>query len=232
MVNGMVGNAGANGRSFGRRRRYPFGRGNERGAAIFVVLLVVAVLTGLGVFAAHMAGLNQRLSGYAWQSSLSMNAAELGTFVVAGDLSTSAASAYMQLVLNARERCSANDYAGEAGEGAPCYRLTSDDVRRRLQAENSVAPELFDTGQTLLAGQGLVGDFVIELTDPTPLQRPVPGMDQGGTGPRFRYMQLTLTGIGRVGPAHQQGNGTVTAASRGTAIRANRAIVQVGPLPY
>ena len=107
--------------------------------------------------------------------------------------------------------------------------------RRRVEVRvptTSVAPELFDTGQTSLAGQGLVGDFVIELTDPTPLQRPVPGMDQGGTGPRFRYMQLTLTGIGRVGPAHQQGNGSVTAASRGTAIRANRAIVQVGPLPY
>lgn len=203
-------------------------RASERGAAIFMVLLVIAVLTSLGLFAGHVAGLNQRISGYGWQSTLSEYAADMGTLAVASELSTEAASGYMQMVFAGEEDCTANQYLDETVGTLPCYRLTKADIQRRLAGEGE-AQSLFDATATAVGGQYLTGDFVIELTDPGPSTRPIPGMDQGGTGPRFRYMQLTLTGIGRIRPVSGQNEEVVSSTA---AIRSNRAVVQVGPLPY
>lgn len=226
MVKLMVRSAILRGRRGGACRMS--GRTSERGAAIFMVLLVIVILTSLGVFAGHVAGLNQRISGYGWQSTLSEYAADMGTLAVASELSTAAASGYMQMVFAGEEMCTANQYLDESAGVLPCYRLTKADIQGRLAGEGEAQP-LFDTAATAMAGQYLTGDFVIELTDPGPSTRPIPGMDQGGTGPRFRYMQLTLTGIGRIRPVSGQAEQVVSSTA---AIRSNRAVVQVGPLPY
>lgn len=201
-------------------------RRQQRGASIFVVMSVITVLTAVGIFAAHTAGLNQRISGYAKQSTQSAYMADLGTVAVVDELSGGKALAYMQLVMAGNESCRANQYI--TGISAlPCYRLTKTDIENRMKTESGADYLIDSSGTSLSSPMALLrGDFLVELTDPGPVGRPVAGMDQSGIGPRFRYMQLTFSGTGVVRP-----DDTNQQSVRLAAIRANRAIVQVGPLP-
>ncbi|MCU0690411.1 MAG: hypothetical protein MUF54_03330 [Polyangiaceae bacterium] len=201
----------------------------QRGAAIFVVMLVLTVLAGVGMFAAHAAGLNQRLSGYARQATQSEYVADYGTIAAIDELSAGTANDYMQLVLAGEESCRANQYITSAPPNLPCYRITKTDITKRMASEPNAAEAMFDpSGGSLSAAALPVGaDFAVELTDPGPAGRPVAGMDQSGVGPRFRYMQVTFSGVGQVRP--QDGSDNMVAKM--SAVRANRAVVQVGPLP-
>jgi hypothetical protein len=203
---------------------------NQRGAAIFVVISVVTVLTAIGMFAAHNAGLNQRLSGYARQATQSEYVADYGTMAVVNEMSTGAAPAYMQLVASSNEVCRANQYTPSQGVGMPCYRLTRRDLEQNLKNETGVEISLFSPSGLSSSTDEVAADFVVEMTDPGPAGAPVAGMDQTGIGPRFRYMQLTFSGTGQVRPASSEMS--PESIAKMSAVRANRAIVQVGPLPY
>ncbi len=206
-------------------------RRNERGAAIFVVISVITVLTAVGMFAAHTAGLNQRMSGYARQAAQSEFVADYGTMAAVNEMSSGAAPAYMQLVVAGSEKCRANQFVPGGGVGLPCYRLTKADIETRMKDEVGAATTLFTATGLSASDNPLTADFVVEMTDPGPAGRPVAGMDQSGLGPRFRYMQLTFSGTGQVRPTPAS-DAENDAVAKMSAVRANRAVVQVGPLPH
>jgi hypothetical protein len=189
----------------------------------------IVVLTAIGIFAAHTAGLNQRMSGYARQGTQSAYVADLGTVAAVDELSSGAAPAYMQLVTSGAESCRANQYVTDT-PGLPCYRISKADIEKRMELEDGAASELLDPSGLSSELAALEADFVVELTDPGPAGRPVAGMEQSGIGPRFRYMQLTLSGTGMVRPDSDSGPSDDSIAKLST-VRANRAVVQVGPLP-
>ena len=205
-------------------------RRNQRGASIFVVMSVLMVLTAAGVFATHVAGLNQRMSGYAKQATLSTYIADMGTMAVVDELSNGSASAYMHLVLAGTDDCQANPPEVVPGDRHPCYRLTKRDIEQRMASEVGAASRLFDASGLSTPLSPLTADFVVEMTDPGESIKPIAGMDQSGVGPRFRYLQLTFSGVGQARPSDDllidQPIG------RMATVRANRAVVQVGPLPY
>jgi hypothetical protein len=182
------------------------------------------------MFAAHTAGLNQRMSGYARQASQSEFVADYGTMAAVNEMSSGAAPAYMQLVVAGTENCRANQFIVGGGEGLPCYRLTKRDIEKRMETESG-ATALFSPTGLSASDNPLTADFVVEMTDPGPAGRPVAGMDQSGLGPRFRYMQMTFSGTGQVRPTPAT-PAENEAVAKMSAVRANRAIVQVGPLPH
>src|SRR5260221_5745693 len=53
-------------------------RSGERGAALFIVVLVVTLLTAIGVFAVHATSLAQLASGYSRHEATAFYVAELG----------------------------------------------------------------------------------------------------------------------------------------------------------
>jgi Tfp pilus assembly protein PilX len=63
-------------------RTYTFMRSGERGAAVFVVMMAVLLLTALGVWAMRSAALTNTATGYQRASAQALFTAELG--VVAG----------------------------------------------------------------------------------------------------------------------------------------------------
>ena len=203
-------------------------RRRQRGASIFVVMSVLMVLTALGIFAVHNAGLNQRMSGYSKQATQSAYIADMGTLTVVDEMSGGAVAAYMQLVADGAEKCHANREV--PGDNLPCYRLTKSDLETRILGESGVPMNLVDTKGLSTPLSPLTADFVVELTDLGPSMKPVPGMAQSDVGPRFRYMQVTLSGLGHVRPAP----GTVSdgIVARIATVRANRAVVQAGPVPW
>jgi hypothetical protein len=79
-----------------------------------------------------------------------------------------------------------------------------------------------------LGTASLDGNFVVEMTDPGPVEKPIPGESAGGA-PRFlNYLKVTLSGYGQVRSATgtnvcDQGSSTTAA------VQAVRAHALIGP---
>jgi len=210
-------------------------RSQERGAAVFVVVMVLTSLTALGVFAIRASSMAGRASGYERQNTQNHYVGEYGLLTAVTELSSSRRTAYVQKMAagSNTETCVAN----KGRTGVPCYPIYANDVQKSV-ASNFAGRPLFEASSPTtipvvpgsLGPAGLDGDFVVELTDPGPVGLPVAGTDVGGSGTKFKYLQLTLTSIGQVRPA---GNPTACAPSV-TAVAGNetgRAFVVIGPLP-
>ena len=218
-------------RSFVRPRR-----ADERGAAVFVVVMVLTMLTAIGVFAIRAASMANLSSGYDRQNTQNHYVGEYGLLSAVAELSTTRRSAYVQKMGKGVEKCAGTKGVANLGAGIPCYHLYANDVARTVQSNFSGRP-LFEapsgTGSALVPGSlgpvALDGDFVVEMTDPGPVGLPVAGTDVGGSAAKFRYLQVTLTSTGQVRPA-----GDPTACTAGAVVAGNetgRAFVVIGPLP-
>jgi hypothetical protein len=191
-------------------------RARQRGAAVFIVLLVLTVLTGIGGFAMQSAGLNQRTSGYNRQATQTAYVAEYGLLAALDEISYGGqgmgdmASQYFTQMMAGQETCVANQYIDAGAEGGlPCYRLYSFDIQNRLTQANNGA-ELFDIdggslgpGPQYVAGKqpgAAQGDFVVELSDEPIPAGPIAGYDQGGVGPKQKWVLITVSGMGNVKP--------------------------------
>ena len=217
------------------KTRFPRRHG-ERGAAIFIVVMVLTMLTAIGVFAIRAATLAQAASGYDRQNTQNHYVGEFGLLTAVAELSTTKRSAYVDKMGKGIETCAATKGVTNLGSGIPCYHLYANDVAKAV-ASNFSGRQLFEppsgTGSSLLPGSlgpvALDGDFVVEMTDPGPVGLPVAGTDVGGSASKFRYLQVTLTSVGQVRPA-----GDPTACTAGAVVAGNeagRAFVVIGPLP-
>ncbi|MCL2822510.1 MAG: hypothetical protein FWD57_00825 [Polyangiaceae bacterium] len=208
------------------RTRFIVSRRRQRGSSIFVVMAVLLVLTAAGVFAVSTAGLNQRMSGYSRQATQSSYIADMATMAVVDEVSDNASS-YMALLQLGGEECRAIKYV-TGPEGKHCYKLTKRDVESMISKEVGSARELVDSDGISSPLSPLAADFVVELTDLGKSPRPVAGMNQSGIGPKFKYVQVTFSGMGQVRPI--SGGLSDESISKMAAARSNRAIVQVGPV--
>jgi hypothetical protein len=142
------------------------------------------------------------------------------------------------------EQCAALKGVTNPGGNVPCYHLYANDVQKAVNDNFSGRP-LFEStissgGLTpgSLGPGALDGDFVVELTDPGPVGMPVAGSDIGGTGPKFRYLQVTLTSTGQVRPSGtgacdgvSTSGGAVDVQGQIAGNETGRAFVVIGPLP-
>jgi hypothetical protein len=208
-------------------------RAGERGAAVFVVVMVLTMLTAIGVFAIRASSMANLSSGYDRQNTQNHYVGEYGLLSAVAELSTTKRSAYVQQMGKGTEKCAANK---GLGDGLPCYHLYAYDVAQSV-ASNFPGRPLFEapsgSGSALIPGSlgpvPLDGDFVVEMTDPGPVGLPVAGTDVGGSASRFRYLQVTLTSVGQVRPG-----GNPASCAAGAAVAGNetgRAHVVIGPLP-
>ncbi len=115
--------------------RFP-DRANERGAAIFVVVMVLTMLTAIGVFAMRAASLATTTSGYDRQNTQNHYVGEYGLLCAVTELSTTRRSAYVDKMSKAVETCSATKNVPNPGTGVPCYHLYAHDVQTTV-SENS-----------------------------------------------------------------------------------------------
>jgi len=213
------------------------GRAQQRGAAIFIVVMVLTLLTAIGVFAIRAATLGTATAGYDRQNTQNHYVGEYGMLTVVSELSTTRRSAYVTQMGIAHDKCWATKDLTDPSPGifVPCYRLYAHEIQNLLPTGRQLFdPSNADGGTLVTPGSlgpaALDGDFVVEMTDPGPVGAPVAGTDVGGTGPRFRYLQVTLTSIGQVRPS---GDPTSCVANS-AALAGNengRAFVVIGPLP-
>ncbi len=173
-----------------RRRR------QERGAAVFVVVLAITLLTAIGVFAVHTALMVDQASGYVRLARQTQYLAEYGTLTTATELGTLAGKTYSDLIYQGNSRCRAN---GALAAGTPCYKFDKAFLNRRTTAfgnQTILSEASPDTGVpgSLGLNADIVGDFTVELTDPGPVGQPVAGA-QAGAG---TFIKVTSTSTAQI----------------------------------
>jgi hypothetical protein len=225
--------------AYGNRRArasLPARRAGERGAAVFVVVMVLTMLTAIGIFAIRAASMANLSSGYDRQNTQNHYVGEYGLLSAVAELSTTKRSAYVEKMGKGVETCSATKGVKSLGTGIPCYHLYANDVAKAVST-NFSGRTLFEPANMKsspiipgsLGAAELEGDFVVEMTDPGPVGLPVAGTDVGGSAAKFKYLQVTLTSVGQVRPA-----GAPAACNAGAVVAGNeagRAFVVIGPLP-
>ena len=177
-------------------------RENQRGAAVFIVVMVVTLLTAVGIFAARSASLVDVASGHGRHSLQTQYVSEYGAVLVSHELSTPAASLYMERGSKGQDDCMATKDVNESVVGSPfCYSFQSAELQGRFDeqffaaADSNIAGSLdpFDE-----ATQGELGaQFVVDMTERIQVGN-VRGADisSGDLAPA----QVTLTARGFVSP--------------------------------
>jgi hypothetical protein len=211
-------------------------RKSERGTTVLVVVMVTTLVTAIGVLAVRNASLIDQAVGYSRQSSQTAALAELGTTVTVAEFGANKASALVNQMDIAPEKCVANKDPDD-GPYRPCYRLFKQDLEFSMQAGLN-QPLLVDTVAGSETGSfgptsSSFGDVFVEITEKGPTGRPVAGTDIGGTGMELKYARVTLTTTGEVRPRAPAG-GDDNICNAGIAAVASkkvmRARVVVGPI--
>lgn len=192
-------------------------RRDERGAAVFVVVLAITLLTAVGVFALRSASLVDQAAGYDRQASQTTYLAEFAGRAVAAEVGDGAARVYIDKVANGTDTCFANKLLNPNALDPnitylPCYKLFYNEIGSRVDAHfsgNTVLSDQSTTGAGSLGPQldatgaitPMEGVFVVEMTDPAE-STPTPGSAVGSNNPAntFRDVQLTFTAFAQVRP--------------------------------
>lgn len=202
---------------------------SERGAAVFVVVLAITMLTAVGLFAAHAATLVDQAAGYARMARQTQYLSEYGTLAAAAELGSGSAEPYFRQMLAGANACRAN--ASGTTLGKPCYKMFYSDLNARtnqplISDQSGDHPGFVgftDDGEN----DGVIGDFVVELTDPGPTGAPVAGTDLGGTGLTFRYVKVTATTTAHMRPPGAVCTNSISTLSGQQALRAH---LVIGPI--
>jgi len=219
-------------RALRRRRR------SERGAAVFVVVMVITLLTAIGVFALRSASLVDQATGYDRQMAQTLALTEYAGRAVSAELGNGAARNYLDKVANGKDDCFVNKNLDPNALNPsitaplPCYKLFMSEIDQRVGQNFSGAKVLIDQTTTAAGSLGpqldsatnpmitpQEGAFVVEMSDPAE-SVPTAGSALGGNNPAnsFRDVQLTLTAFGQVRPLDNgAGNPWCASGSRSTA---------------
>ena len=189
-----------------RRRR------RQRGASIFIVLLVVTLLTAIGIFTARSATMVDQAAGYDRQLIQTQYLTEYAGRAVSAELGDGAGKSYLDKVVQGTDTCQSNENLQviTAGAPIPCYKLYISEIAARVNTHTgnavidkqtvanagSLGPALGAAG----VGTEMDGVFVVEMTDPIE-SVPKAGSQLSGVGANaFRDVQLTLTAFGQIRP--------------------------------
>lgn len=210
------------------------GRSDERGATMFIVLMVLMILSAIGTFALSTARYEVQSAGYRRQRAQAQEAANFGGFAAQMSMDPSRANWYVQQLYK-------NELCPELAvpTGGACYHILAADVEKLalptgeklFVLPNSVSgvPE-GSYGLAATNADTVNGGFTVSLTEPAELQRPVAGWGSDPNANTVKFIDLTVTSMGAVFLDPNQ-NGIVEPAERpGAAIASARGHVIIGPL--
>jgi len=209
-------------------------RSDERGAAMFIVLMVIMILSAIGTFALSNARFEVQASGFLRQRAVSMEATTLGATAAMSEVAA-APDVYSKRIRNSAttgEICRAN--AGlPVTPAPPCFHLYALDIENRT---GLTATHLFERptgGFPGSLGTDLVsGGFWVELTEPLDVIRPVPGAPIDGSPGTPKFLDITLSSTGVVF-IDANANGIVDwplGEGQGAVFTSGRAHMIVGPI--
>ena len=219
----------------GRRAPPPRRRSRQRGATLFVVVLVITLLMGIGGFAARSAHIATAASGSERQMTQARYVAEYGLLFAAAKLSNGAAQQYLQMLRTpintgpTPELCFGQTITMLQ---RTCYRVLAADVTNDLAGASST----YNVCEPVVGGApGSLGmanaecDFVVELSDLSE-GFTLPGFDLGH-GKSLKFWYVTGTATGQVRIVNTGGNALDTTSAESSSTQTLRSHILVGPFP-
>ena len=173
-------------------------RDTERGATLFVVVLAITLLTGIGLYTVHSSALLARAAGNERQAQQTAYLAELGALATLSELATNP-GVYVPVAIQGKDDCRMNQGLSTSSVTLPsCYEKSSDTFVLAGTAQ-LFAADSFGTKEASATSYPISGHFLSETTDVAPALGPVPGMD-ATTRNAFRYYQAKITTIAQLQP--------------------------------
>ncbi len=210
------------------------GRSGERGATMFIVLMVLMILSAIGTFALSTARYEVQSAGYRRQRAQAQEAANFGGFAAQASMDPSRAAWYVQQLYK-NEPCA--DL--QVPTGGACYHIWSSDIEKSAlpTSENLfVQPNTvsgYPEGSYGIAAatvDTVNGGFVVSLTEPAELQRPMAGWGSDPNTNTVKFLDLTLTSMGVVFNDTNHDGIVQTLERPGAAFANARGHVIIGPL--
>jgi hypothetical protein len=204
-----------------RHRRFLSRRRSQRGATVLVVVCVLTLLSGIGIFAIRNIGRVDQAVGFSRQSSQTLAVAEYGTTAALAQIAVLGAE-YYSSQMDQGAKCQAN--SGFQGD-TTCYRMRRDEIEGT--AGNPLFVPTVAGSETGSFGPlaGTMGYVSIEMTEKYKTNFPVPGQKAGDTS----YVSVTLTTTGNVRPLD-----TTATDCRDTALATSKKVMRahtiIGPL--
>ncbi|OQX68792.1 MAG: hypothetical protein B6A08_08135 [Sorangiineae bacterium NIC37A_2] len=221
-------------------------RTSERGAALFVVVMAIMLVTGLGVWSMRSAALVDQASGFARAASQGQYLAEFGIIAATAQLSVpNEAWIHDEIARGAtpvRDQCAmATAPTGGAPSVLPYCRVFEDTVINQFTTNAIPSATNPGTGRPVLdqtpagsfgpiegpvAGESLIeGRFWVEMTDGQSVN--VAGSQVGVSG----YRRVVLTSFGLLRPRPAAGGTICSAGENASAVQAGvRAHALIGPV--
>lgn len=205
----------------------------ERGAAVFIVVLVITLLTAIGVFAARAATLQTQISGFNRQAMQALAVADLGAQSTLSYLAavrppnTSAEECRATAAVYRYKQANGTDavpfctkfYKNSLDQNLPFHVPTLARGSSANYGEGSLSSALLPTGTGTDPLGALDGNFRVELTDRGRAPA-LPGSDIGeGVGSSFFYLTAVLTSYGQIQPATTITSGACDPAALSASVR-------------
>ncbi len=184
-------------------------RRGERGAAVFVVAMVLALLTAVGLFAVRSASLADLAAGYDREGAQASLVAEYAVTASAAYLANDPSTVfigYKASIDRSPQPCQSNAIPGPFPSPAPrpgCYRLEMGELETsfgKMSNESVFAKPnkgtLTGSTSSLNVNETTNATFVVEVTDAA-----LTGVPAEGDDSKVSMVLMTLTAISQVRPA-------------------------------
>ncbi len=212
-------------------------RDGERGAAMFLVLMVILILTGIGTFALSNARSEVQSSAFMRQRGVALEIASFAGQAAMQEFSA-APQAYvtrMRSSATTLARCRSNAGLTYIMPPPPCALIYLLDIETRtnMLTDRLVRPADLGAGTPGSLGLSKVtAGFWVEMTDPLDVTRPVPGSPIDGSAGTPRFLDVTMSATGVV---FHDDNGDQkinwdTGEGQGAVFTSARGHVLVGPV--
>jgi hypothetical protein len=215
-------------------KRRASSRRGERGAALFVVSMTLAVLASVGIYALAASASEVKTSGFERQSTQTHYLASYGILGTAHEIVASKAQFYMGLMLSMPDSCpgSLPGVPSSASiQTRACRRIGSQELAigwTGVGVTDAYAGTVpYQSGQTpgSFGPTPTQGDFYVELTEPTQAAPPA----RYGLNLNFCFIELTATSTGITRPTFPiAANYTQTYGSEGVEVQRSR--ILAGPV--
>lgn len=208
------------------------GIARQRGAAVFIVLMAITLLTAVGLYAARTAMLVDQGSGFDRQAMQAHYLAVYGTLAASSELSGTRGSAHLNVAIDSSDNCPSlvsvpgikycqqmfmGELAATVDSNFSGHKLLEPAANGSPFVPGSLGPYPPSTGAAVN------GDFMVEVTEP--IELPVSVGYRVGKEDLVNY-QVTLTSHGLIGAGTACDATTTTAGEELV-----RAHVIVGPMP-
>ena len=203
---------------------------------MFVVLMVILILSGIGTFALSNARYEVQASGFTRLRYVSQEISQFGAQAAMNEVAT-APQAYvsrMKMAATTGETCR-NNTGLTITPPPPCFKLFPTDIENRTAMTSE---KLFRAAVPSTSTPGSLGvstmtaGFTVELTEPMNVIRPVAGSPIDGSPGTPTFLDITVTSTGLIF-ADENGDAKVTwptGEGQSAVFTSGRAHVLIGPI--